>query len=90
MYIYIVHILKTSRNGDNKWINPKNEEVEPVQPVQMNTNHKAIPVGYIPTTCQGFTTNSPAYLFLQLIEHIQIAVRGTSPEMTTVFHARPL
>ena len=31
-----INILVTSRNGDGK-ISPKNKEVEPVEPVQMNT-----------------------------------------------------
>ena len=34
-------------------------------------------------------TNSPTYLFLQLIQHIQAAISNTSPELTIVFHARP-
>ena len=32
-------------------------------------------------------TNSPAYLFLWLIQQFQLATRTTSPDMTTVFHA---
>ena len=31
-------------------------------------------------------TNSPAYLFLQLIQQFQVATRNTSPNEATVFH----
>ena len=40
---------------------------------------------------QGFkrdskwSSNSPAYLFLQLIQQLQVATKSTSPDMTTVF-----
>ena len=35
-----------------------------------------------------FWTNCSTYLFLQLIQHIQVAARSTSPYMTTVFYGR--
>ena len=34
-------------------------------------------------------TNSPVYLFLQLIQQFRVATRSTSLDMTTVFHGRP-
>ena len=33
--------------------------------------------------------NSPTYLPLKLIQHIQVPTGSISPGMTTVFHARP-
>ena len=60
---------------------------------------KEIPIekilaSYILTMSQGFKrnsncwTSSPTYPFLKLIQHIHLAARSTSPDMTTVFHAR--
>ena len=34
-------------------------------------------------------TNSPAYLFLQLVLYFQVVDRGTSPGKATIFHERP-
>ena len=48
--------------------------------------------GNISTVSQGFKrgskwrTNSPAYLFLWLIQQFQVATRSTSQDITTVFH----
>ena len=36
---------------------------------------------------QQVKTNSPTYLFLQLIEQFQVAARSSSSDMTTVVHA---
>ena len=33
-------------------------------------------------------TNSPTYSFQQLIQHVQVAIDATSPDMTTIFNAR--
>ena len=49
--------------------------------------------GYITSTCQGFKrntksrTNSPKYPFLSLIQQIQVLIKSTRPDMTTVFYA---
>ena len=32
--------------------------------------------------------NSPTYSFQQLIQHVQVAIGATSPDMTTVFNTR--
>ena len=34
-------------------------------------------------------TSSAAYQFLTLSPHMQVAIRSNSPDMTTVFHAKP-
>ena len=68
------------------------ELVEPVQMnmYQSNTSWKRLKLanGCWKWFKRGskWRTNSPAYLFLQLIQQFQIATTSTSLDMTTVFH----
>ena len=73
--------------------------MEPVKPVQMNIIQGNTYKKVISTMRPGFKrgskwgskwrTNRPRYPFLKFILKFQVATRCNSPDMTTVFHARP-
>ena len=75
----------------------KNKEVKPVKPVLtiIQISREKIQIGYISTMSQGFKRsnkrepNSQAYLFMQLIQHIQEMIRSTWLGLTIIFHACP-
>ena len=94
-------VLVPSRNGEknhatcknSEWTCHKNEEVEQVQPVQMNnqlSNNYKIDLTWLQFDDEPGVQKrqqkkeQQSYQFLYLIQHTKVKFRSTSPDLTTV------